>query len=165
MVSHESPQLPDDFGRNLPLSLQDLYLSESHFLELPTWIARLTGLQGLFLSNNGDLRELPPWLGDLAELRSLGLSFMHSLPPVLPEFLGRLSRLTRLAILGTLHREIPSSVAELPHLTIDADAMVWDGNRWWRSSEAGSFPCVASMYNVIRAKEDAEKTLELEDAA
>ena len=84
--------------------------------EIPTELARLSGLKVLSLRENRLTGEIPPELGNLTRLKSLDISF-NRLTGAIPAELGGLSSLEDMRLEGNeLTGEIPEDLGDLTEL-------------------------------------------------
>ena len=97
-------------------NLQSLYLSDNKLTALPDWMAKLTNLQSLDLSYN-KLTALPDWMAKLTNLQSLYLS--SNKLTALPDWMAKLTNLQSLYLSDTKLTALPDWMADsknLPHL-------------------------------------------------
>jgi internalin A len=103
----------------VPAEFRDQYAAgyiwiTQHLTSLPEWLANLTDLTRLNVSNN-ELTSLPDWLGNLTALTELKLSSNRL--TALPASLGNLAALTKLHLDWNRLTALPASLGNLAALT------------------------------------------------
>ena len=106
-------ELPDAVRRLT--HLESLDLKFNNLEDLPDWLTDLDRLTELDIQAN-QLEQVPDVLGSLAGLRVLDLS-ENNLEGEPLDLLGRLTNLTRLALVDTHGSRLPESIGNLTRLT------------------------------------------------
>ena len=97
-----------------------LDLSYCELTEVPEKVRKLKGLKTLNLSVNFNLPLLPEWIGELSKLEELNLERMNL--KGLPNSIGKLKELRRIIVKGSSLWDLPDSfgnLAKLEYLNLD----------------------------------------------